>query len=91
MTVVGLETPGRALWREWVNAPGSDRERYWTMMNPADAEHWERLASVLAERQRGAVTALKSIALSDHDHPEPGASDLRTRAFAAWRTATRGQ
>lgn len=43
---------------------------------------------VPAEQLRGAVEALKSIAFSDHEPVAVSASDLRTRAFVAWKTAT---
>lgn len=51
-----------------------------------DEEQAKRRA---AEQQlAGAVEALKSIAFSDHEPVAVDASDLRTRAFVAWKTAT---
>lgn len=35
---------GEELYKLWCDAPGSDRERYWMLMNPADKQLWEMLA-----------------------------------------------
>lgn len=50
-----------------------------------EAAKWRRRAIDVDRRLEGAEAALKSIAFSDHDRPEPSAADLRQRAFAAWK------
>lgn len=62
MTVIE-RTPGHDLYREWIDAPGTDAaEKEWHPQNPAVKERWEKLAARVTA-DRGAVEAL--IALVD--------------------------
>jgi hypothetical protein len=45
MTVIE-RTPGHNLYREWIDAPGTDAaEKGWHPQNPAVKERWEKLAA----------------------------------------------
>lgn len=58
MTVIE-RTPGHNLYREWIDAPGTDAaEKEWHPQNPAVKERWEKLAARVAA-DRGAVEALR--------------------------------
>lgn len=38
---------GKELYKLWCDAPGSDREAYWALMNPADKRAWDKLATLV--------------------------------------------
>lgn len=42
---------GEELYKQWCNAPGSDSEAYWPLMNRAHKAKWNRLATLVAPVQ----------------------------------------
>ena len=43
-------TIGQLLYERWCGSNRSDRARYWSSMNPAEAKAWEELAEDVQER-----------------------------------------
>jgi hypothetical protein len=82
-------SPGHDLYREWVDAPGSDAaEREWFPMNRAVKERWEKLAARVAI-DRGAVDALygaREHIAAWSPHPDHQTRTLLARIDAALPT-----